>query len=202
MATYLKEVTNIIQFWATGVLVLASLVILARLWQRSYFKPSSVRHRKYIMRAPQELRELKQRYERGDMKGIFYHLRYKVNPYVFEEMVLTALQEKGAKIIRNKSYSGDGGVDGQFIYQGERWLIQAKKYSHHINPQHVRFHELLCVESNNKGLFVHTGKTGKQARSRSEHVLILSGRGMIELLAGRLPISTILCNKDARQHGS
>lgn len=176
--------------WLIGV---AMLLIIIQLWLRVYFKPSRRRHRRYIKQAAKELSVIRALYQQGNIKGIFYHLRYKVNPYVFEEMVLTAIEDKTVKIIRNKSYSGDGGIDGQFIYQRERWLIQAKKYSHHINPQHVRLHEQICAASKTKGLFIHTGKTGKQARSRQ--VMMVSGHNMIKLLAGQQPLSSLLNGK-------
>lgn len=179
--------------WLGGGAVLLIVVTTTQLWLRAYLKPSRRRHRRYIKQAAKELNVIKTLYQQGNIKGIFYHLRYKVNPYVFEEMVLTAIKDNRVKIIRNKSYSGDGGIDGQFIYQGERWLIQAKKYSHHINPQHVRLHEQLCLYRRNKGLFIHTGKTGRQARSRQ--VEIISGSNMVKLLAGQQSLSSLLNGK-------
>lgn len=38
----------------------------------------------------------------------------KVDPYAFEELIMTLLQRKGFVIGRNKRYSGDGGLDGRF----------------------------------------------------------------------------------------
>lgn len=181
--------------WLVGLAVLLIMATMIQLWLRAYFRPSRRRHRRYIKQASKELSVIKVLYQQGNIKGIFCHLRYKVNPYVFEEMVLTAIEDKTVKIIRNKSYSGDGGVDGQFIYQGERWLIQAKKYSNHINPQHVRQHEQLCAANCHNGLFIHTGKTGKQARSKQ--VVMVSGHNMVKLLAGQQPLGVILNVKGA-----
>jgi len=50
------------------------------------------------------------------------HLR-SVNPYVFEEMILTALKQRGYPIKRNQRYSGDGGIDGQVIIKDHCYLI-------------------------------------------------------------------------------
>lgn len=53
-------------------------------------------------------------------------MRYlrKINPYVFEELLLLALERQGLTVVRNASYSGDGGTDGQVIIDDECWLIQ------------------------------------------------------------------------------
>lgn len=40
-------------------------------------------------------------------------------------------------VIRNTRYSGDGGTDGQVLIDGERWLIQAKRYGRTIRPSHI-----------------------------------------------------------------
>ena len=56
----------------------------------------------------------------------------KINPYVFEELLLLAFERRGMRVIRNSRYSGDGGLDGQVLIDGERWLIQAKRYGRTI----------------------------------------------------------------------
>ena len=63
---------------------------------------------------------------------------------IFEEMILTALKKRGHKIIRNKKYTGDGGLDGQITMNGVEYLIQAKRYKNHINAAHVREFALIC----------------------------------------------------------
>lgn len=73
-------------------------------------------------------------------------MRYlrKINPYVFEELLLLALERQGLTVVRNASYSGDGGTDGQVIIDDECWLIRAKRYSRAITPTHIRdFDQLL-----------------------------------------------------------
>ncbi|EOH8597709.1 restriction endonuclease [Salmonella enterica] len=112
----------------------------------------------------------------------------KINPYVFEELLLLALEKQGLDVIRNHSYSGDGGVDGQVFIDGKRWLIQAKRYSRSISPQHVReFGELLAREGC-CGFFIHTGRTGHMSRlvcSASPSLFIISGQRLLDLLAGQ-----------------
>lgn len=68
--------------------------------------------------------------------AIFNYLR-KIDPFVFEELLLWAFKFKGFKIKRNKRYTGDGGIDGQVFKDNIHYLIQAKRYSGYINKKHL-----------------------------------------------------------------
>ena len=117
---------------------------------------------------------------------VFAYLR-KVDPYRFEEMILSELERRQIRITRSRRYSGDGGIDGQFFHEGELWLIQAKRYSNLIKPDHVWTFEAICQRSRARGLFVHTGKTPKRLRSMDRQcglVRIISGQELLKLFAG------------------
>lgn len=109
----------------------------------------------------------------------------KIDPFVFEEFLLDCFERKGYKVIRNKRYTGDGGIDGKVIIDNQIHLIQAKRYSSHINKQHL-FEFISLVESKKaKGLFIHTGRTGKGSKEltyNSSDVKIISGNELIELI--------------------
>ena len=113
----------------------------------------------------------------------FSYLR-KVDPFVFEEMILTAFKHLGHKIRRNRRYTGDGGVDGIVYIDKKKYLIQAKRYSGYIDNQHVLALNKLCQRKRCRGLFIHTGKTGRKswAQSDSNSVEIVSGKRMLSLL--------------------
>lgn len=117
---------------------------------------------------------------------LFIYLR-KVDPFVFEEMILSSLKKQGHKIRRNKRYTGDGGIDGRAWINGQKVFIQAKRYKSHISAQDVSKFASICAKSNSKGLFVHTGKTGKQSYKNSGAGLvdIVSGERMLNLLIGQ-----------------
>ncbi|GJL71987.1 MAG: hypothetical protein NMNS01_11860 [Nitrosomonas sp.] len=119
------------------------------------------------------------------------HLR-SVNPYVFEEMILSALKQRGYPIKRNKRYSGDGGIDGQAIIGNHCYLIQAKRYANHINPVHVQSFVRLCKKRRKRGLFVHTGKTGQKSEriARFSEIEIISGDRLLNMLNNgrRMPL--------------
>ena len=109
----------------------------------------------------------------------------KINPYVFEELVLTGFEERGYKIIRNKRYSGDGGMDGMVIRNGEEFLVQSKRYTGYISNAHVEAFSRLCTRRCRKGFFVHTGKTGGKSKdvvSYFGNVDIISGDRLLALI--------------------
>lgn len=124
-----------------------------------------------------------QKEEHGDAKAISY-LR-NINPFVFEELILIVLKEQGFSTIPNKKYTGDGGVDGQVYIYGKLWAIQAKRYSSHVKKAHIEeFARLIDRKGFSGGLFVHTGRTGKDIRNsyRNGNLIILSGSILIDFI--------------------
>ena len=111
----------------------------------------------------------------------------KINPFVFEELLLSAFEEKGYKIKRNKKYTGDGGFDGTiFDKQNNKYLIQAKRYSYYINPKHITEFGELLKKNKCKGFFIHTGKTGRKSFieiSKYHNIEIISGNKLIKLIS-------------------
>ncbi|EKR2943567.1 restriction endonuclease [Salmonella enterica subsp. enterica serovar Typhi] len=151
------------------------------------------RHQRYRATAARVLVRLK------TLPGDAHRLKYlrKINPYVFEELLLLALTQQGMTVIHNPCYSGDGGLDGQVIINGERWLIQAKRYGRTIRPAHIdAFGELLRLEGC-RGVFIHTGRTGPVSRARLTlwpDIELVSGQRLLKLLNG-----TLLTDKGERE---
>ncbi len=115
----------------------------------------------------------------------FSYLR-KTDPYIFEEMVLSALKRTGYKITRNNAYSGDGGIDGRALIKGKETLIQAKRYAGHISNKHVLEFMEICKRQKCKGIFIHTGKTGKlSAEHAGDELDIVSGERMLNLMKSK-----------------
>ncbi|KML70015.1 restriction endonuclease [Pectobacterium peruviense] len=165
------------------ILTVAAISMLFR-WRG---KASVRRHRRYRKTAERLLKRLPTL--AGDAQRFSYLRR--VNPYVFEEILLLAMERQGLKVIRNASYSGNGGLDGQVFIKGQRWLIQAKRYSRAIDPAHVEAFSVLLIQHRCCGLFIHTGRTGaksKQHASSSHNntfpLYIISGQQLLALLAG------------------
>ncbi len=70
-----------------------------------------------------------------------------MNPYAFEELLLTCCNEQGWEIERNFKYTGDGGLDGRVTIALKLYLVQAKRYRGYINPQHIRdLYQVIQVE--------------------------------------------------------
>lgn len=138
------------------------------------------RYRRYAARVLQKLPELE-----SDGRRLCY-LR-KINPFVFEELLLLAFERQGYRVRRNARYSGDGGLDGQVWIAGTHYLIQAKRYSRAIDPQHVADFARLLRQRNKAGLFIHTGRTGLKSRTEADEYAqlhIISGQILLAFLAG------------------
>lgn len=165
-----------------AIFLLLCLIVLIAILRRPSASARVRRHRRYRETAQRVLVRLPALSSDGARLS---YLR-KINPYVFEELLLLALEKQGLEVIRNRSYSGDGGLDGQVFINGERWLIQAKRYSRSISPQHVReFGELLAREGC-CGFFVHTGRTGRKSLDSLRgypQIQLVSGRRLLALLA-------------------
>lgn len=154
-------------------------------------------HRKNIARSRVVLEKL--RSIDGDRRGarMITYLR-KIDPLVFEELLLTALESAGYEVKRNRRYTGDGGIDGHVIVHGRGAVpVQAKRYSNGINPAHVRaFAE--HAKPVGLGLFIHTGKTGAAARAHARSsgcIHVISGQRLVDLIDGADPLQSITGDK-------
>lgn len=167
--------------------ILLFIVSIAGMSFHWHEKASVRRHRRYRKTAEQIFKKLPTL--GGDAQRLSYLRR--INPYVFEELLLLAMEYQGLKVIRNASYSGDGGLDGQVLIEGRRWLIQAKRYSSAIDPAHVEVFSTLLVQHRCGGFFIHTGRTGDKSKQHTSTknndffpLYIISGQRLLTLLAG------------------
>ena len=104
----------------------------------------------------------------------------KIDPYVFEEMVVQLFHESGFWVWRTPSYSGDGGVDGKAFHPDTGWcLIQSKRYGRAIRTQHV--HDFLGIVGKKRGCFVHSGTSTDAIRAhlKGSPVRMLSGTNLV-----------------------
>ncbi|WP_236849237.1 restriction endonuclease [Chania multitudinisentens] len=152
------------------------------------FRRGSSRHWRYQRQAARVLARLPQL--AGEAQRLVY-LR-SINPYVFEELLLTVFARRGYRMVRNLRYSGDGGIDGQVWLDGERYLIQAKRYARAITPAHVSALNVLTRQYGCRGLFVHTGRTGPKSQALLRDfpaITLLSGARLLALLDSERPWS-------------
>ena len=140
------------------------------------------KHRLFRKRARRVARILSRGRE-ADSAGKMAYLR-KINPYVFEELVLDGFRSKGYGVKRNRRYSGDGGIDGRVYLDGKEYLVQCKRYKGHVRSADVMSFSALCAERGCGGFFVHTGKTGHGSKdaARFADVRIISGKSLLDLL--------------------
>lgn len=166
------------------VLVLILCAALLALAFRHYRIP--IRHRWRRRQAREMCEQLRGR-DRDQPAGIHYARLRAMDPLAFEELLLEAFERRGHRVIRNRRYTGDGGVDGEVIIDGERWLIQVKRYRDAIRPEHVWDFAQLCAVRRRRGLFIHTGRTGGMSRAvvdRAAGIEIVSGQRLLALLTG------------------
>jgi restriction system protein len=152
-----------------------------------YFQlhPAGRRHRKKRREAKQFLGHIRAQPPQPAL--LFGKLRH-LDPFVFEELLLLCFKKLDYKVKLNTRYTGDGGIDGiVFDAQGRKILLQAKRYSQAINPQHVHdFHETIEKHAAAFGYFIHTGRTGRSAyQSRQSKVQIISGEKLVCFVLGR-----------------
>ncbi|RLM06407.1 restriction endonuclease [Gibbsiella quercinecans] len=168
----------------TALLIGLFIVVMVTLNLRGCQKASARRHRRYRTKAERVIQRLPQL--SGDAQRLAY-LR-KINPYVFEELLLLAFERQGYPIVRNASYSGDGGLDGQVFIDGQRYLIQAKRYGKTITPAHIQQFGALLLRERCGGFFIHTGRTGELSRSllrAHPQIQLISGQRLLDLLNGK-----------------
>ncbi|WP_165390962.1 restriction endonuclease [Pseudoduganella lutea] len=113
-----------------------------------------------------------------------------VDPLVFEEVVMSALEDAGLLVLRSRRYSGDGGVDGTVWLPGRGWYaVQSKRYRHHVCLEHIcAFSQVLASQDFDGGLFVHTGRSGAALYPQMDAggIALLSGERLIRLVRERV----------------
>lgn len=136
---------------------------------------------------------------KNDNDGWLFSYLRKIDPYVFEELILLSFKNYGFKIKRNKSYSHDGGIDGRIKKSGEKYLIQAKRYSDYINIEHVKEFIKVCHKEKVCGYFIHTGKTGEETKAllkNNPQIKLISGKKLYEFFISDFPKSNDLFFKE------
>lgn len=145
-------------------------------------------HRRNVRRSRKILATLRSFAEPGREARSLVYLR-RIDPLVFEEVLMSALEDAGALVLRSRRYSGDGGIDGSCWRPETGWYaVQVKRYSGHIDRQHVNeFAEVLRRRRYAGGIFAHTGRSGVGIYDflpRAE-IVLLSGDRLIQLMLER-----------------
>ena len=165
-------------------LAIGLLLLLALMWRPCKKYRGSRLHVKYVHQAERVYKDLRDTGYSNAQKLTFLR---KINPYVFEELVLIAFNRKGISIKRNARYSGDGGVDGVVVVEGKECLVQCKRYRSYINVRHVEEFAELCRQHGARGFFIHTGRTGPgshEVLSDYHNIEFISGEKLIKLIIG------------------
>jgi len=167
------------QFYLFYIVASLILVIIARKFGSGY----KGKHQRNINSSKRILSKLRKFNGRNINARVFTYIR-KMDPFVFEELLLTCFEERGCRIRRGRRYTGDGGIDGTVWINGHQVILQAKRYTKHINSKDVAKFKALALATNSKALFVHSGITGPTARKYIDNssIQIISGSTLINLL--------------------
>lgn len=157
------------------------------------------RHLYRIKKSKQIIKKLKEIALTPHYEGKIINYLRKVNPYVFEEMILSVIEESNIRVYRNASYSGDGGIDGIFKIKQGKVLVQCKRYAKYINAKDVNDLSIKVKTDNYfMGIFAHTGKTGDKSKNiglQQKNVVFLSGSNLVKILVGKENIKKYLFDK-------
>lgn len=122
-----------------------------------------------------------------------------VDPLLFEEVVMSALEDAGLMVLRGTRYSGDGGIDGAVWLPKRGWYaVQCKRYRGHIWPAHVwTFGAAVARGKYDGGLLVHTGRSGTGLYPQLDacHIGLLSGERLLLLMLCRV-LEYRVCGED------
>lgn len=150
-------------------------------------------HRRRVAASRRLLQTLRGFSGDGIAGRVFAYLRT-VDPLLYEETVLSALEDAGAMVLRNLRYTGDGGVDGRCWLPGHGLrplALQCKRYGSTVAPKHVAdFCRVINSGHFAGGLLVHCGRTGPLSYQalQGHPVRLVSGQAMLDLvLLGQLP---------------
>ena len=168
-----------------GTIIIVTLLATILLFFSFAGKKERKRQRKNIKTADKIIKQLSSFSGENKEARILGYLR-KIDPFVFEELLLTSFEKQGYFIERNDRYTGDGGIDGRVYLNGKLFLIQAKRYKSYVNTKHLSdFLQLVnLTEQAEGGYFIHTGKTGKEAYQfyKNSRIEIISGNKLINLI--------------------
>lgn len=153
-------------------------------WLHVFVRKKS--HRHCMKKASRVFALLKNPEFKTSPNRLFAYVR-KIDPFVFEELLLLAFKARGLKVIHNKRYTGDGGIDGIVVLPTKhRIAVQAKRYQSHINVQHLRdFAQDLKNQGCSGGFFIHSGKSGSAVYQHlPPNIALISGENLHKLLVG------------------
>ena len=180
-----------------AVLLLTAALALAGLLAEAGRRRLSKLHRKNRRTARRLYRRLNRIASQGSPdRGYAWIQNYlrQIDPYVFEELVLAALKEKGFSVRANRKYSGDGGVDGRARKDGTRYYIQCKCYTGYASLADIRAFIDKCRKDRRKGFFVNTGLTSAKARETAEEsgiVAMICDESLYNLIINEIHTTTI-----------
>lgn len=168
---------------ALALIIIAAVILLIALIVTLFIgKRTSKRHQFHQRTALNALNKIRTFQTNGQRERYLQ----KISPFVFEDLILTAYQQKKHKIKRNKKKTGDGGIDGRVVIHGQWNLIQAKRYQKsYIKFSDIELFATTCKKHNKQGVFVFVGKVSDSTIEKAkqfENLDLLYGERLALLL--------------------
>ncbi|MGB9752230.1 MAG: restriction endonuclease [Roseiflexus castenholzii] len=121
-----------------------------------------------------------------------------LTPSEFEERVLLLLKDLGWTNLRLRGGSGDRGVDLEGEFQGQRYIVQCKRYSKAVPPSMVRdLAGALHIQRADRALLVTTSSFTRQGyeEARNQPIELWDG----DILARKIKEADVLRTDPARR---
>jgi restriction system protein len=171
------------------VVILALILVCLLLFgkKKNRHLPKNIRHQRRITSSEAVLIRVNKiiAEHHQPLPFVLGYLR-KIDPLVFEELLLSSFQRQGYKIKRNQRYTGDGGIDGHVWVHGQMYLVQAKRYKDAIKAEHLEeFAQVIVRHKASGGFFIHTGTTLAKSKSvlqQHPEIKLLSGQRLVDFL--------------------
>jgi restriction endonuclease Mrr len=127
--------------------------------------------------------------EQGEEVKVILPILKPLNPFVFEEVLLCALERWKYHVIRTEKQTKDNGIDGSFAWGGYFYVIQAKLYGNEPNLDHLgMFANAISWHQAARGFFFHTGRATEEFRQAAMEyptIEVVSGQKLTDFLLGR-----------------
>lgn len=109
----------------------------------------------------------------------------KINPYLFEEIIIHLFIRQNYKLVFKNQYSRDGGVDGKIKkWWGRKYIIQTKRHKGYLRMTDID-NFLLTMEKHKVkyGFFIHTGLvSNKIIKQIPRNITLLYGKKLVKFV--------------------
>ncbi|GAB2856258.1 hypothetical protein GCM10027277_26080 [Pseudoduganella ginsengisoli] len=146
-------------------------------------------HQHNVRRSRRVLRKVRGFKEPGAGARCLAYLR-RIDPLLFEEVIMSALEDAGLFVLRSQHYGGDGGGDGVVWIPGRGWCsVLCNRFRGQVHAADVRAIAWALAKSGyDGGLLVHSCLcvTALHAQLDTARIALLGGDRLLRLIRERV----------------